>query len=175
MWTGRERIRCRKVKGRSRGGRGEGGRKRGKAKEKWGRGEVEKRRGRECKSCGSKVIFVSEHANPWTSAVASFISLSDPITTDRVPYSHGGLVGEAATEVVGGQPGVEVSSAATAPLGGGGDPGDCGHDAGTSGICACAASCMCVCVCVCVCVCLCYTHLCMLTKPHYASLRSVKI
>ena len=78
--------------------------------------------------------FLSEYTDLWTPAVAGFISLSDPITTDRVPYSHGGYVGEAAAEVEGGQPGVKVSSATTAPLGGGRGPRDCGHDAGTRGI-----------------------------------------
>ena len=73
-------------------------------------------------------LFFGEHTNLWTSTVASFTSLSDPITTNRVPYGHGGLVGKTATKVVGGQPGVEVRSATTAPLGGGGDPRDCGHD-----------------------------------------------
>ena len=77
----------------------------------------------------SLMAFFGEHANLWTSAVASFTSLSDPITTDWVPYGHGGLVGEATAKVVGGQPGVEVSSATSAPLGGRRESGDCSHDA----------------------------------------------
>ena len=54
----------------------------------------------------------------------------DPITTGGVPHGHGGLVGETATKVVGGQPSVEVSSTATAPLGGEREPtDDSRHDA----------------------------------------------
>ena len=125
----------------------EGEKARERKEEKGGRKrsrETNRGRGRECQLW--RAILVSEHANLWTSTVASFISLPDPITTDGVSYSHGGHVGEATTEVEGGQPGVEISSAATAPLSGGRDPGDCSHDAGTSGICTCAASCVCVCV-----------------------------
>ena len=76
----------------------------------------------------SLMAFFGEHANLWTSAVTSFTSLSDPITTDWVPYGHGGLVGETAAKVVGGQPGAEVSSATTAPLGGRRRPRDGTHD-----------------------------------------------
>ena len=70
-------------------------------------------------------------ANLWTSTVAGFISLLDPITTDRVPYSHGGLVGEAATKVVVIQSFLEIRSAAVTPLGGRRTPQGGGHDAVT--------------------------------------------
>ena len=117
----------------------------GRGRESKGKeGENEEGRGRESKGRTGEgeegrmsIIqssFLSEHTNLWTPTVAGFISLSDPITTDRVPYGHGGYVGEAATEVEGGQPSVEVSSATTAPLGGGRGPRDGGHDAGTRGI-----------------------------------------
>ena len=66
-----------------------------------------------------------------SSAVTDFISLSDPITTDRVPYGHGGLVGETAAEIVGGQSFLEIRSATVTPLGGRRTPGDGGHDAVT--------------------------------------------
>ena len=85
-------------------------------------------RGKECEFIGVKQAFFGEHTNLWTSTVAGFTSLSDPITTDWVPYSHGGLVGETATKVVGGQPDVEVRSATTAPLGGRRTPIDGRHD-----------------------------------------------
>ena len=131
------------MRGRERESKGKKG-----EKERGKRGEEEKVReegrggkskGRTGEGEGGRVSiiqssFLSEYTNLWTPTVTGFISLSDPITTDRVPYGHGGYVGEAATEVEGGQPSVEVSSATTAPLGGGRGPRDGGHDAGTRGI-----------------------------------------
>ena len=68
------------------------------------------------------------------------MSLSDPITTDRVPYGHGGLIGEAAAKVVGDHSFLEVSSATVAPLNRGRIPGDSSHDAPTRWVCTCAHS-----------------------------------
>ena len=66
-----------------------------------------------------------------TSTVADFISLPDPITTDWVSYSHGGLIGETAAKVEGRQSFLEIRSATVAPLGGRRTPGDGSHDAVT--------------------------------------------
>ena len=119
------------MRGRGRESKGKKGEK-GRGK----RGEEEKvreerKRGKrgECQLCKSN--FLGEHTNLWTPAVAGFISLSDPITTDWVPYSHGGLVGEAAAEVEDGQSFLEVRSAAVTPLGGSTAPRDGSHDAVT--------------------------------------------
>ena len=93
-------------------------------------------------------VWVICNTDLWTSTVAGFIFLLDPITTDGVPYCFGGLVGETATKVVGVQPSVEVSSTATAPLGGRRPPTECIHDALPGRVCTCAITCVCVCVCV---------------------------
>ena len=74
-------------------------------------------------------------ADLWSSAVTDFMSLPDPITTDGVPYSHGGLVGKTATEVIGGKSFLEIISATVAPFDGGRRPGDCSHDAPTGRVC----------------------------------------
>ena len=79
-------------------------------------------------------------ADLWSSTVTDFMSLSDPITTDRVPYGHGGLVGEAAAKVVGDHSFLEVRSATVAPLNRGRIPRDCSHDAPTRRVCTCAHS-----------------------------------
>ena len=68
------------------------------------------------------------------------MSLPDPITTDGVPYGHGGLVGETATKVVGGKSFLEIISATVAPFDGGRRPGDCSHDAPTGWVCTRACS-----------------------------------
>ena len=87
--------------------------------------------------------LLSVDTNRCTSTVTDFASLPDPVATDGISHGRGGLVGEAATEIEGCQPSLEVSSAAAAPLGGRGGSRDCRHDASLRRISACAGSCVC--------------------------------